>query len=108
MSRRIKVRSTINLAGMRVGREARVDPDDPYIAQLIAARFLEPLNPRDRTDKDAARDEKAAAKAEESASEPDPVANETPAVEAEADAQVALAVEEAPVDEAAAVVPSVT
>lgn len=40
----IRVRSTINLQGMPIGQEARVDETDPYIAGLIAAAYLVPVD----------------------------------------------------------------
>lgn len=39
---RIRVRATINLPRLRVGDHALVDPTDPYIAELLAGKYLVP------------------------------------------------------------------
>lgn len=39
----IQVRATINLAGLPHGHTAHVSPADPYIADLLAARYLVPV-----------------------------------------------------------------
>lgn len=41
----IRVRASISLSGLSVGREARVDPTDPYIAECIRSGYLVPLEP---------------------------------------------------------------
>lgn len=41
----IDVRATVNLAGLRAGDIAAVDPRQPYVAELLRAEFLIPLNP---------------------------------------------------------------
>lgn len=40
MSRPILVRSCLNLPGLKLGRYATVDADDPYIAALLRSGFL--------------------------------------------------------------------
>lgn len=44
MSETITVRSCLNLPGLRYGEIAEVDPEDPYIAGLLKAQFLAPLD----------------------------------------------------------------
>lgn len=39
------VRAAVNLPGLRLGWEAPVDPNDPYIARLIVAGLLVPVDP---------------------------------------------------------------
>lgn len=39
----VVVRATVNLPGLRVGSVVRVDSADPYIAGLIAATYLVPV-----------------------------------------------------------------
>lgn len=36
----VRVRASVNLAGLRRGTEALVNPDDPYIAALIKKGIL--------------------------------------------------------------------
>jgi hypothetical protein len=36
----VPVTATINLPGLGLGREALVDPDDPYIADCLARGYL--------------------------------------------------------------------
>lgn len=42
----IDVRATVNLAGLRAGEIASVDPRQPYVAELLRAEFLIPLAPQ--------------------------------------------------------------
>lgn len=42
----IEARATINLSGIRAGKTALVDPNDPYIARCIANGFLVPTEKR--------------------------------------------------------------
>lgn len=39
----ILARATVHLQGLPVGATARVDPRDPYIAELLEATFLVPI-----------------------------------------------------------------
>jgi hypothetical protein len=45
MSRRVKVRATVSLPKMPVGREALVDPDVPYVAAALEKGYLVRVNP---------------------------------------------------------------
>lgn len=47
------VRATINLPGLRRGEEAEVDPQVPYIARCLEARYIVEIEPEvDRGDGD--------------------------------------------------------
>lgn len=41
----IRVRASINLAGIAVGQIARVDPHDAFIEECINEGYLTPLDP---------------------------------------------------------------
>lgn len=43
--RKAQVRATVHLPRLGVDQIATVDPDDPYIARLIAGEVLVPLKP---------------------------------------------------------------
>lgn len=40
MSTNVRARACVNLAGLRFGQEALVDPSDPYIAGLLRGGLL--------------------------------------------------------------------
>lgn len=44
--RLIEVRATVNLAGLRAGATATVDPSQPYISDCLKGGYLVPVDPR--------------------------------------------------------------
>jgi hypothetical protein len=82
----IPVRATINLPGLARGKEALVDPDDPYIAGCLERGRLVRIPPEDRAadipaddgpvDDEPQTDE--AAPPDEPALEPEPPADAPP------------------------------
>lgn len=45
--RLIEVRATVNLAGLRAGATALVDPSQPYIRDCLNGGYLVPVHPRE-------------------------------------------------------------
>ncbi len=43
--RKVLVRATVNLPGLRAGREAIVDPSTEYVKRVLAAGYLVPVDP---------------------------------------------------------------
>lgn len=43
MAKKILVRATVNLPGLKVGQFANVDPDDPYIADCLRTELVVPV-----------------------------------------------------------------
>lgn len=50
---RVFVRATINLPGLRAGREAWVDPEEEYVKVCLAASYLVAVDEPERGDDNA-------------------------------------------------------